>query len=92
MTQSRRHSALESVANVAVGYLVALATQLVVFPALGIQVRLGQNVAIGVIFTGVSLVRSYCLRRAFKRWHRAGRPRRAVRREIERAGDRKSVV
>lgn len=70
MTQSRRHSALESVANVAVGYGVALATQLVVFPALGIPVRLSQNVAIGAIFTVVSLVRSYCLRRVFNRWHR----------------------
>ncbi len=68
--QSRKHSALESVCNVLVGYFVALATQLVVFPALGIPVRLGQNVAIGMIFTGVSLVRSYALRRMFNAWHR----------------------
>lgn len=74
MTQSRRHSAIESVANVAIGYLVALGTQLVVFPALGIAVKLSQNITIGLIFTGVSLVRSYALRRAFNRWHR---PRRA---------------
>jgi hypothetical protein len=57
------------VANVAVGYLVALATQLIVFPLLGIPVRLSQNIAIGAIFTVVSLVRSYCLRRMFNRWH-----------------------
>ncbi len=70
MTQSRRHSAIESITNVAVGYFVALATQLIVFPLLGVPVRLSQNIAIGVIFTAVSLARSYCLRRIFNRWHR----------------------
>lgn len=70
--QSRRHSALESVVNVAVGYLVALGTQLIVFPALGIPVRLSQKITIGAIFAAVSLVRSYCLRRLFNRLHKRG--------------------
>lgn len=65
MSQSRRMSAVESVVNVAVGYLVALAAQLIVFPLLGIPVTLEQNILIGVIFTVVSLARSYCLRRVF---------------------------
>ena len=65
MSQTRRHSLIESVANVAVGYGVALVTQLVVFPLYGMEVKLGQNLQIGMIFTGVSLARSYCLRRWF---------------------------
>jgi hypothetical protein len=69
VTQSRRQSAIEAVVNVLIGYLVALATQLALFPILGIEVRLGQNVAIGVIFTAVSLVRSFFIRRLFNRWH-----------------------
>ena len=65
MTQSRTMSAAESVANVAIGYGIALITQVVVFGALEIPVSLGQNLWIGVVFTVVSLIRSYLLRRVF---------------------------
>lgn len=69
MSQSRRMSLVESCANVAIGYLVALGAQLIVFPALGIPVTLSQNLLIGAIFTLVSLARSYCLRRLFNLLH-----------------------
>jgi len=59
-------SLVESIANVLVGYAVALAAQVVVFPWFGMTVTLGQNVQIGLIFTGVSLARSYLLRRVFE--------------------------
>lgn len=65
MNQSRLHSALESLANVAVGYGVALASQLAVFPLFGIHVPFSSNLAIGAWFTVISLVRSYVLRRWF---------------------------
>lgn len=68
MSQSRARSALESVANVAVGYGVAIATQATVFPLFGLHASAGQHVAIGAIFTVVSLVRSYALRRVFNRF------------------------
>lgn len=67
MTQSRTHSALESVANVAVGYGVAVASQLVIFPAFSVHLPLADNLAIGAWFTLVSLARSYALRRWFNR-------------------------
>ena len=67
MTQSRTMSAAESVANVVIGYGIALITQVVVFDALQIPVSLGQNLWIGGIFTVVSLARSYLLRRFFNR-------------------------
>ena len=60
-------SAAESVANVVIGYGIALATQVVVFGALEIPVSLEQNLCIGVVFTVVSLIRSYLLRRVFNR-------------------------
>lgn len=66
--QTRRGSFTEAVVNVAVGYSVALGTQLAVFPLFGIRASLEQNVGIGLIFTAVSIVRSYCLRRAFNWW------------------------
>lgn len=65
MSQTRIQSALESVANVAVGYLVALASQIVVFPWFGIDIPFSSNLAIGAWFTVISLARSYVLRRWF---------------------------
>ena len=68
--QTKWQSLFESCINIAVGYSVALMTQIVVFPLYGMDVRLSQNVQIGMIFTVVSLVRSYALRRFFNRIHR----------------------
>lgn len=67
MTQSRRASLLESAANIAIGYGVAVSAQAVIFPLFGIYVPLGDNLLIGALFTVVSLVRSYCLRRVFNK-------------------------
>ena len=66
MRQSRRMSLAESLTNVAVGYGIAVATQIAVFPLFGLEVRLSDNLAIGAIFTGVSIFRSYSLRRLFE--------------------------
>jgi len=74
MTQSRCMSLVEAVTNVAVGYALALATQIVVFPWFGLHPNLGENLAIGAIFVGISLLRSYTLRRLFER--RRARPHR----------------
>ena len=63
--QTRRHSLIESIVNIAIGYLVALASQLAVFPMFDIHVPLSTNLGIGVWFTVISLVRSYALRRIF---------------------------
>jgi len=67
MKQSRAMSLVEAVANVTVGYVLAIATQLAVFPLFGIEVALGEHLAIGMAFVGVSLARSYALRRLFER-------------------------
>jgi hypothetical protein len=68
MSQTRRLSLLEAATNTAVGYAVAVATQFAVFPAFGLRVGLVENLGIGLIFTAVSLARSYALRRLFNRW------------------------
>lgn len=65
--QSRSSSAVEAFANVAIGYGIAIATQIAVFPLFDVHVPLSSNAAIGAIFTAVSLVRSYALRRLFNR-------------------------
>ena len=65
MSQRRLHSAVEAVANVAIGFGVALATQIIVFPWFGLAVALTDQVGIALIFTAVSIVRSYAVRRLF---------------------------
>jgi hypothetical protein len=66
MKQSRLMSLVESLVNVLVGYGVAVATQMAVFPLFGLAVTLTENLLIGLIFTVVSIVRSYALRRGFE--------------------------
>ncbi len=66
MRQSRRMSLAESLANVAVGYGIAVATQAVVFPLFGLHTSLSDNLAMACIFSTVSILRSYILRRLFE--------------------------
>ena len=67
MKQSRTMSLIEAVTNVAVGYALAVATQILVFPMFGWQPNLQANLSIALLFSLVSLVRSYLLRRLFSR-------------------------
>lgn len=67
MRQSRRMSLVEAAANVAIGYGIAVATQVMVFPVFGIHIALADDLAIGGIFAAVSLLRGFVLRRAFER-------------------------
>jgi len=66
MKQSRLMSLIEAIANVVVGYGVAVSTQLMVFPWFGLPARLDDALAIGAIFTVVSILRSFLLRRLFE--------------------------
>ena len=64
--QSRWMSFVESVTNIVVGYGLAVLTQIIVFPIFGLQPTLAQNLKIGAVFTVMSIVRSYILRRVFE--------------------------
>lgn len=67
--QTRLDSFIESIVNIAIGYGVAVASQLVIFPLFGISIPLSDNLMIGAWFTVISLARSYIVRRAFNAWH-----------------------
>ncbi len=67
MSQTRLASLVESLTNVAIGYGVALLSQLAIFPHYGVHQTLADNVEIGLWFTAVSVARSYVLRRWFNR-------------------------
>jgi hypothetical protein len=72
MKQSRLMSWVEAITNVIVGYGVAVVTQILIFPIFGLQTTLGQNLAMGGVFTIVSLARSFLLRRLFEAIRVAG--------------------
>jgi hypothetical protein len=60
-------SLVESSANVVVGYGLAVLTQILVFPIFGLQASVGENLLIGGVFTVISVIRSFALRRLFNR-------------------------
>ena len=79
MKQSRRMSLVESLANVAVGYGVAVLTQIAVFPFFGLHVSLADNLVMGAVFTIVSIARSFTLRRVFEEFRMRSESRSAAR-------------
>ena len=65
--QTKTESFIESISNVVIGYLVALFSQIVIFPFYGIEISITDNLMIGVWFTIISITRSYLIRRYFNK-------------------------
>lgn len=63
--QTKRHSLIESLVNISIGYLTALFSQFLIFPLFDINIPLSDNLLIGLYFTIISLIRSYLIRRYF---------------------------
>lgn len=68
MSQSKLGSFLESTTNTLLGYVVAIITQMIVFPLYGLDVDLQTNLAIGIWFLLASVARGYMIRRLFNRF------------------------
>lgn len=72
MNQTRLGSLIEALMNVAIGLAVSMVANALVFPLFDFHPTAGQNVAISLIYTGISIARQYVLRRWFNaRLHRA---------------------
>lgn len=65
MSQSRKGSATEATMNIAVGLVVSMVANHFVFPVFGFHPSLADNVTITAIYTAISFVRHYFLRRFF---------------------------
>lgn len=65
MNQTRLQSLIETACSTSIGYVVAIASQLVIFPMFDIHIELSTNFAIGAWFTVVSVARGYIVRRWF---------------------------
>lgn len=60
-----RGSLIETLFNVAIGLAVSIAANALVFPRFDFHPSLSQNIGISVIYTVISIVRQYVLRRWF---------------------------
>ena len=67
LMQSKKHSFLETGSNLVIGYIVAVASQMVFYHYYEIKISLNDNMVICVWMTVVSILRSYTLRRWWNR-------------------------
>lgn len=66
MNQTRMGSLIEACINVLIGFWINFGFNLLILPAVGLpQPTFAQNFAMGVLFTVVSVARSYAIRRYF---------------------------
>jgi polyferredoxin len=70
MSQSKVNSAVETIISVGVGYIISLLLNLYFLPIFVVDISnqiLSTAIIIGLVYTGVSLIRSYCFRRFFEK-------------------------
>lgn len=65
--QKKSHSITESIVNVIVGFGINFTANMLVFPLFGWSISMRQNITLGVIYTLISIARSYMLRRFFNK-------------------------
>lgn len=68
MSQTRMRSWKEAWTNIFIGYSINFVANIFILPAFGFNsLTLTKNFFIGVIYTGISLLRTYCVRRWYNR-------------------------
>lgn len=65
MSQSKKGSLAEALINTAIGFVINTIANITVLPALGIPVTIADSLHISVVFTFISVARSYVIRRWF---------------------------
>jgi hypothetical protein len=65
MNQTRIGSLIETMVNIAIGFSINFCANMLIFPLFGFHITPGANFTLGVIYTVISVVRSYAIRRWF---------------------------
>ena len=74
MAQSIKRSWLESWSNIFIGFGINYVANLVILPLFGFTTLTAEkNLILGVLYTGISLIRSFCIRRWFNKGDDRGR-------------------
>lgn len=63
MSQTRISSFIEAIINVAIGFVINFTANMFIFPLFGFHITLGADLLLGLIYTVISVVRSYAVRR-----------------------------
>ena len=72
MNQTRIGSLIEASINVLIGYIINFCANLLILPLIGFHISVTQNLFIGLLYTVISVARSYAIRRWFNaRLHQA---------------------
>lgn len=72
MVQKKRHSLLESCVSTGIGFIIAYITTMLVLPAFSFRASFAQGFWITSIFTVISVIRGYWVRRLFNYLHLRG--------------------
>jgi hypothetical protein len=65
MNQTRLGSLIEAIINVIIGFSINWTANMLIFPLFGFRITASANFVLGLIYTVISVVRSYCIRRWF---------------------------
>jgi len=65
MSQTRLSSFIEAIINVAIGFVINFTANMFIFPLFGFHITPGANLLMGLIYTVISVLRSYAVRRWF---------------------------
>ena len=65
MNQSKLGSFIEAWFNVLIGFGINFCANLVILPMFGFNITVADNLLIGVLYTFISVIRSYAIRRWF---------------------------
>ena len=63
--QSKKQSLIESLTSTTIGIIIGIVLNLTILPIFGYPVSLSDSLWISVIFTVISIIRSYIIRRWF---------------------------
>lgn len=63
--QTPRGAIIEAWVNIGIGFTVNFLSNFLLLPLVGAEFTAGQNFALGWIYTAISIVRAYCVRRWF---------------------------
>ncbi len=65
MNQTRLGSLIEAIMNIIIGFSINFIANMTFFPLFGWEISTSQNIGLGAIYTIISLIRSYLIRRYF---------------------------
>jgi len=65
MDQTRLGSLIEAITNIFIGFGINFTANALIFPLFGWSISASQNLSLGLIYTAISIARSYTIRRFF---------------------------